>query len=66
MLQFEATMLHQCRQLLSPTADATLLLNFASHVLSPQHRQYLCAAAWILLDKHPESTNIGNLVLVFV
>eukprot|EP00250_Pteridium_aquilinum_P014109 c21786_g1_i1 orf=152-5008(+) len=58
--QAESTMIHQCRQLLSPTADPSHLINFFNHVF-PQHRQYLCAAAWVLLEKQPDSVNTGHL-----
>ncbi|KAI5077336.1 hypothetical protein GOP47_0007160 [Adiantum capillus-veneris] len=58
--QAESTMLHHCRQLLSPTADSSLFHNFFNHVFS-QHRQYLCAAAWILLEKQADTVNTGQL-----
>lgn len=59
--QTEPTMLHQCRQLLSPTLDPSQLINYVNRPFPHQHRQYICAAAWILMDKQPESINIGNL-----
>ncbi|XWS22865.1 hypothetical protein CRYUN_Cryun29cG0072800 [Craigia yunnanensis] len=30
----------------------------------PQHQQYLCAGAWILMQAHPENINSGNLAQV--
>ncbi|CAA6664813.1 unnamed protein product [Spirodela intermedia] len=47
--QAETTVINQCKQLLSPTADPTY------------HRQYLCAGAWMLMSGHPESINNTNL-----
>lgn len=60
--QAEVAMIHQCRQLLLPTADLSHLLNIVSHMFSPQQRQYLCAAVWmILLDKQSDSINTKHL-----
>ncbi|KAH6555288.1 hypothetical protein KP509_1Z267100, partial [Ceratopteris richardii] len=58
--QAESTMLHHCRQLLSPIADPSVLLNILNHAFA-QHRQYLCAAAWILLEKQAESVSTAQL-----
>lgn len=58
--QAENTMIHQCRQLLSPTADPSHHLNFFNPMFS-QLRQYLCAATWILLDKQPDSVSTVHL-----
>ncbi|KAJ7524381.1 hypothetical protein O6H91_17G002600 [Diphasiastrum complanatum] len=58
--QIETTVTHHCRQLLSPTTDASYVITFLNHGF-PQHRQYLCAAAWVLMDGRPESINLANL-----
>ncbi|CAM6090169.1 unnamed protein product [Calypogeia fissa] len=61
--QVEATVLHHCRQLLAPSHDPSYILtalNAMNHSF-PQHRQYLCAGAWMLMDGHPESINTVNL-----
>ncbi|MQL85886.1 hypothetical protein Taro_018407, partial [Colocasia esculenta] len=56
----ETTVINQCKQLLSPTADPTYVMTYISHSF-PQHRQYLCAGAWMLMSGHPESINSTNL-----
>lgn len=61
LLQAETTVINQCTQLLSPSADPTYVVTYISHSF-PQHRQYLCAGAWILMHGHPESINSANLV----
>ncbi|XP_077232884.1 mediator of RNA polymerase II transcription subunit [Tasmannia lanceolata] len=58
--QAETTVINQCRQLLSPSADPSYVMTYLSHSF-PQHRQYLCAGAWILMNGHPESINSANL-----
>ncbi|WOL20126.1 mediator of RNA polymerase II transcription subunit 23 [Canna indica] len=58
--QGEATVLNQCTQLLSPSADPTYVMTYLSHSF-PQHRQYLCAGAWMLMNGQPESINSTNL-----
>lgn len=58
--QAEATVIHQCTQLLSPSADPSYVLTYVTHSY-PQHRQYLCAGAWVLMHGHPESINAANL-----
>lgn len=60
-LQAETTVINQCTQLLSPSADPTYVMTYISHSFL-QHRQYLCAGAWILMQGHPESINSVNLV----
>lgn len=59
--QAEATVIKQCTQLLSPSADPTYVMTYLSHSF-PQHRQYLCAGAWMLLNGLPDSINSTNLV----
>lgn len=62
LLQAEATVINQCTNLLSPSADPTYVMTYISRSF-PQHRQYLCAGAWILMMQgHPESINSANLV----
>ncbi|XP_076947304.1 mediator of RNA polymerase II transcription subunit 23-like [Bidens hawaiensis] len=58
--QAEATVIHQCRQLLSPPDDHTYVMTYISHSF-PQHRLYLCAGAWVLMHGHPNDINTGNL-----
>ncbi|KVH97672.1 mediator of RNA polymerase II transcription subunit 23-like isoform X1 [Cynara cardunculus var. scolymus] len=58
--QAEATVIHQCTQLLSPPDDPTYVMTYISHSF-PQHRQYLCAGAWVLMRGHPENINSANL-----
>ncbi|XP_058079860.1 mediator of RNA polymerase II transcription subunit 23 isoform X2 [Magnolia sinica] len=58
--QAETTVINQCTQLLSPSADPTYVMTYISHSF-PQHRQYLCAGAWMLMNGHPESINSANL-----
>lgn len=58
--QAETTVINQCTQLLSPSADPTYVTTYLSHSF-PQHRQYLCAGAWMLMNGHPESINSANL-----
>lgn len=59
--QAETTVIHQCTQLLSPSADPSYVVTYISHSF-PQHRKYLCAGAWILMHGHPENINNANLV----
>ncbi|KAI8538185.1 hypothetical protein RHMOL_Rhmol09G0082600 [Rhododendron molle] len=58
--QAETTVIHQCTQLLSPSADPSYVVTYLSHSF-PQHRKYLCAGAWILMHGHPENINNANL-----
>ncbi|OVA05734.1 Mediator complex [Macleaya cordata] len=58
--QAETTVINQCTQLLSPSADPTYVMTYINHSF-PQHRQYLCAGAWMLMHGHPESINSANL-----
>ncbi|KAL3501933.1 hypothetical protein ACH5RR_036382 [Cinchona calisaya] len=58
--QAETTVINQCTQLLSPPADPSYVVTYLSHSF-PQHRQYLCAGAWVLMHGHPESINSANL-----
>ncbi|KAI4357583.1 hypothetical protein L6164_001522 [Bauhinia variegata] len=61
--QAETTVINQCTQLLSPSAEPNYVMTYISHSF-PQHRQYLCAGAWILMHGHPENINGGNLARV--
>ncbi|KAJ4823530.1 Mediator of RNA polymerase II transcription subunit 23 [Turnera subulata] len=61
--QAETTVINQCTQLLSPSADPTYVTTYINHSF-PMHRQYLCAGAWILMQGHPENINSGNLARV--
>ncbi|KAF3432138.1 hypothetical protein FNV43_RR26877 [Rhamnella rubrinervis] len=61
--QAETTVINQCTQLLSPSADPTYVMTYISHSF-PQHRKYLCAGAWILMQGHPENINSTNLARV--
>lgn len=63
-MQAETTVIHQCTQLLSPSADPSYVMTYISHSF-PQHRQYLCAGALILMHGHAENINSGNLVLIY-
>lgn len=56
-------MINQCTQLLSPAADPTYVMTYINHSF-PQHRQYLCGGAWILMHGHPENINSANLVIL--
>ncbi|XP_019179352.1 PREDICTED: mediator of RNA polymerase II transcription subunit 23 [Ipomoea nil] len=56
----ETTVINQCTQLLSPSADPTYVVTYINHSF-PEHRQYLCAGAWILMHAHPENINSVNL-----
>jgi mediator of RNA polymerase II transcription subunit 23 len=58
--QAETTVINQCNQLLSPSAEPTYVMTYLSHSF-PQHRQYLCAGAWMLMNGHLE-INSANLV----
>ncbi|KAF5177911.1 Mediator of rna polymerase ii transcription subunit [Thalictrum thalictroides] len=61
--QVETTVINQCTQLLSPAADPPYLMTYINHSF-PQHRQYLCAGAWMLMHGHPENINSVNLARV--
>ncbi|EPS67818.1 hypothetical protein M569_06952, partial [Genlisea aurea] len=54
--QAENTVINQCTQLLSTTADPSYVMTYINHSF-PQHRQCLCAGAWVLMYNHPESIN---------
>lgn len=60
--QAETTVINQCNQLLSPSAEPTYVMTYLSHSF-PQHRQYLCAGAWMLMNGHLE-INSANLARV--
>lgn len=61
--QVETTVINQCTQLFSPSADPTYFMTYIGHSF-PQHRQHLCAGAWILMQGHPENINSANLARV--
>ncbi|KAL2653365.1 hypothetical protein R1flu_021493 [Riccia fluitans] len=59
----EATVLHHLRAILLPNNDPSYAMN-AMNALNhnfPQHRQYLCAGAWMLMDSHQDIIIAGNL-----
>lgn len=58
--QTETTVLNQCTQLLFPSADPAYVMTYINHSF-PQHRQHLCAGAWMLMHGHPENINGANL-----
>ncbi|GFQ00488.1 mediator of RNA polymerase ii transcription subunit 23 [Phtheirospermum japonicum] len=58
--QAEATVIAQCSNLLSATAEPSYVKTYMIHSF-PVHRQYLCAAAWKLMYDHPESINSEQL-----
>ncbi|CAA7035985.1 unnamed protein product [Microthlaspi erraticum] len=61
--QAETTVLNQCTQLLSPSAEPDYVMTYLSHSF-PQHRQYLCAGACLLMQGHPDKINSANLTRV--
>jgi hypothetical protein len=63
-LQAETTVINQCNQLLSPSAEPNYVMTYLSHSF-PQHRQYLCAGAWMLMNGHLE-INSANLVCFLI
>ncbi|KAK6119989.1 hypothetical protein DH2020_046277 [Rehmannia glutinosa] len=54
--QAEQIVINQCTQLLSSSADPTYIMTYMNHSFL-EHREYLCAGAWILMSGHPESIN---------
>lgn len=59
--QSETTVINQCTQFLSPTADPSYVMTYVTHSF-PQHRQYMCAGALILMHGHAKKNiNSGNL-----
>ncbi|XP_071694154.1 mediator of RNA polymerase II transcription subunit 23 [Rutidosis leptorrhynchoides] len=58
--QAETTVINQCTQLLTPSANPTYVMTYINTSF-PQHRQYLCAGAWVLMRGHPENINSANL-----
>ncbi|KAJ0675591.1 putative mediator complex, subunit Med23 [Helianthus annuus] len=58
--QAESTVINQCTQLLTPSANPTYVMTYINTSF-PQHRQYLCAGAWVLMHGHPENINNANL-----
>ncbi|KAG0577554.1 hypothetical protein KC19_5G164800 [Ceratodon purpureus] len=59
--QAEQTVMTHCRQMLVTNPDPTYVQQYITHSL-PQHRQFLCAGAWMLMDvDRPESISIANL-----
>ncbi|CAN8313026.1 unnamed protein product [Cochlearia groenlandica] len=61
--QAETTVINQCTQLLSPSAEPAYVMTYLSHSF-PQHRQYLCAGACLLMQGHPDNINSANLARV--
>ncbi|CAH2033702.1 unnamed protein product [Thlaspi arvense] len=61
--QAETTVINQCTQLLSPAAEPAYVMTYLSHSF-PQHRQYLCAGACLLMQGHPDNINSANLARV--
>ncbi|KAJ0237378.1 Mediator of RNA polymerase II transcription subunit 23 [Hirschfeldia incana] len=61
--QAETTVINQCTQLLSPSAEPAYVMTYLSHSF-PQHRQYLCAGACMLMQGHPDKVNSANLARV--
>ncbi|KAI4373214.1 hypothetical protein MLD38_011365 [Melastoma candidum] len=61
--QAEATVINQCKQLLSASGDPSYVTTYTRSSF-PEHRQHLCAGAWILMQGHPENVNSQNLVRV--
>ncbi|MBA0556424.1 hypothetical protein Golob_026528, partial [Gossypium lobatum] len=61
--QSETTVINQCTQLLSSSTEPNYVMTYLNRSF-PQHRQYLCAGAWILMQGHPENINSGNLARV--
>lgn len=61
LLQAETTVINQCTQLLSSSPDPTYVMTYINNSFF-QHRKYLCAGAWILMQGHPENVNSVNLV----
>ncbi|KAF8083444.1 hypothetical protein N665_0772s0014 [Sinapis alba] len=61
--QAETTVLNQCTQLLSPSAEPAYVMTYLSHSF-PQHRQYLCAGACLLMQGNPDKINSANLARV--
>ncbi|CAA0817154.1 Mediator of RNA polymerase II transcription subunit 23 [Striga hermonthica] len=57
--QAEATVIHQCNQLLSTNTQSEYVTTYIKHSF-PQHRQYLCAGAWVLMYGS-ESINVSHL-----
>ncbi|KAF3609254.1 hypothetical protein DY000_02046273 [Brassica cretica] len=60
--QAETTVLNQCTQLLSPAAEPSYVMTYLSHSF-PQHRQYLCAGACLLMQGNPDKINSANLIV---
>ncbi|KAL3685167.1 hypothetical protein R1sor_003189 [Riccia sorocarpa] len=58
----EATVLHHLRAMLLPNSDPSYAMN-AMNAMNhnfPQHRQFLCAGAWMLMDSHQDIMTSGN------
>ncbi|XP_019091037.1 PREDICTED: mediator of RNA polymerase II transcription subunit 23-like [Camelina sativa] len=61
--QAETTVINQCTQLLSPSAEPAYVVTYLGHSF-PQHRQYLCAGACLLMQGHADNINSANLARV--
>ncbi|XP_051192824.1 mediator of RNA polymerase II transcription subunit 23 [Lolium perenne] len=64
--QAETTVINQCNQLLSPSAEPNYVMTYLNHSFA-QHRHYLCAGAWMLMNGHLEinSTNLARVLREF-
>ncbi|GAB2279958.1 Mediator of RNA polymerase II transcription subunit 23 [Dionaea muscipula] len=58
--QAETIVINQCNNLISPSADPKYVMTYINHSFA-EHKQYLCAGAWILMHGHPENINSANL-----
>ncbi len=63
--QSEAMVMNQCRQMLVASTDPNYVVSYITHSI-PQHRQFLCAGAWMLMDGHTETISIVNLVSCYL
>lgn len=61
----EGTVINQCNQLLTPSANPTYVMTYLNTSF-PEHRRYLCAGAWVLMHGHPENINSANLVILLL
>jgi mediator of RNA polymerase II transcription subunit 23 len=52
--------MNQCRQMLVASTDPNYVVSYITHSI-PQHRQFLCAGAWMLMDGHTETISIASL-----
>ncbi len=57
--------MNQCRQMLVASTDPNYVVSYIQHSI-PQHRQFLCAGAWMLMDGHTETISIASLVSCYL